>query len=147
MSHLTVRRLSLVRRHHIVAALLGVAAALAVANYSSAGINAVRAANHCTHYSPPYTTDDPNGCSGLYSISNTLYATNATALRNDNTIAASPNQNICVDYVTGGGAHYASTCGTAPSVHINAPSSGYAYSGCNFSTTSSLALCMTTWHN
>jgi hypothetical protein len=147
MSDVTKRRPRWVRKRHVIAVVLGAATALLAATYSGAEVIAVNAANHCTHYTPPYTQDDSQGCAGLYPIYSTLFATNATALRDDNTIAASPNQNMCVDYITSGGSHYARTCATAPSVHIGFASSGYAYSGCNFSNTTSLALCMTNWHN
>jgi hypothetical protein len=136
------RRMSRVAQYLTIVA-LGVLMALLVGQFAHA--QTVNAANHCTHYTPPYSTDNQYGCADLHAVSGT-YQTNATALRDDNTAAASPSQNMCVWYYYGGIHNW--TCATAPSVHIGVGSgANYAYSFCQFTNSSNSGVCETTWHN
>jgi hypothetical protein len=124
---------------------LGVMLAFVVGHHAEA--QSVSAANHCTHYTPPYSIDNQYGCADLHAVSGGQnYQTNNTALRDDNTAAASPNQNMCVWYYYGGIHNW--TCATGPSVHIGQGSgSNYAYSFCDFTNSSNSGLCETTWHD
>jgi len=146
MKSLFAHRGSSLAARYLIAAAMGVLLAFLVAQFAHA--QTANAANHCTHYTPPYSQDNQYQCSDLHAVSaGNNYHTTGTALRDDNTAAASPNQNMCVHYEWGGSSHY-TTCATGPSVHIGVGSgSNYAYSYCVFTSSSNFGLCETTWHD
>lgn len=143
---LTRRRFLVVARY-LTAATLGLLLAFSVGQFAHA--QTANAAPHCTHYTPPYTQDNQYGCADLHPVSaGSNYHTNGVALRDDNTAAASPNQNMCVHYEWGGASHYTTCVSNGPSVHIGIGSgSNYAYSDCVFTSNSNSGVCETTWHD
>jgi len=111
-------------------------------------VDVASATSHCTHYTPPYGQDTSGGCSELYSLPTYGFNTTGYALRDDNVIAQSPKINtICVWYIDRDTLNnYDTTCFYATSVSIGVPSSGYAYSACEFYSIPTLGVCETTWH-
>jgi hypothetical protein len=143
------RRLSIGARYLTVVA-LGVLMTFFVGQHAKA--QSVNAANHCTHYTPPYSQDNQYGCADLHAVSGNgaSYTTTSTAHRDDNTSAASPNQSKCVWYYDpspGGLGTYDATCNSGSSVHIGLPSYVYAKSQCAFDVNSNLGVCETAWHD
>jgi hypothetical protein len=142
-----IRRSPLLVRF-IVAALIGIAAYFAFATLANS--TAIRATNHCTHYTPTYQTDGPSLCSTVNAVGAGAYSTTSTALRTSNTVATTNSQFLEVWYDAGSGDlgyPYDAGCGGCTGLNLGISSPGYAYSVCYLGSGTSYGLCKTDWHN
>jgi hypothetical protein len=140
VSKLVTRKKALVGCNAL-ALLVGVATATMFASHAHAGV--AQAANHCTHYTPPYMQDTQWSCVDGSNFGFGEYTTQATALRDSNVAAMSTSQLVCVTYTR---ETYWSCNNVSSSQSQEGPRSGYHYAQCLIGD-GGYGFCKTDWHD
>jgi hypothetical protein len=129
-----------------LAILLAVAAGIGAGRLHSAkSASTAYAAAHCTRYGPNYAVD-PANCGAKYTMSDGIYITNSTAVRDGNTITMNSSHYWDLWLEDSGNNFHQVASGSSGFGSSTGGWSGYAYAGCDHGGTPT-GQCYTYWHD